>query len=292
MHIFDLIFYAIHKFPNIIYKTDNIFWIEYILDLFSNFNFIYSIFINKSNAIVSKFNKNKEKEENNYKINNEEKIYEIIDNTRKNNNYKDIIFIYGSSNLLNKLKEIKDVIIEKEQYNREYLYNLYENELMKKNHILLQKRLDDMNNEKTNLDLYIFGKLKLEIKESIESYSIKELYIEEKKLEKIAEILVDKLHLEKLIITLGADGMAMLDTKTDTELKIIPTAANEVYDVSGAGDTAIAAISSSLLSGATLEEAAWIGNCAAGVVVRKRGTALCSIQELRDYYGNFMKSLS
>jgi rfaE bifunctional protein kinase chain/domain len=117
-------------------------------------------------------------------------------------------------------------------------------------------------------------------------------YFKEKKLEKIAEILVDKLHLEKIIITLGADGMAMLDTKTDTELKIIPTAANEVYDVSGAGDTAIAAISSSLLSGATLEEAAWIGNCAAGVVVRKRGTALCSIQELRDYYGNFMKSLS
>jgi rfaE bifunctional protein kinase chain/domain len=117
-------------------------------------------------------------------------------------------------------------------------------------------------------------------------------YFKEKKLEKIAEILVDKLHLEKIIITLGADGMAMLDTKTDTELKIIPTAANEVYDVSGAGDTAIAAISSSLLSGASLEEAAWIGNCAAGVVVRKRGTALCSVQELRDYYGNFMKSLS
>jgi D-glycero-beta-D-manno-heptose-7-phosphate kinase len=111
-------------------------------------------------------------------------------------------------------------------------------------------------------------------------------YFKERKLETIAQILVDKLELEKVIITLGADGMAMLDTKIGGELRIIPTAANEVFDVSGAGDTAIAAISSALISGASLEEAAWVGNCAAGVVVRKRGTALCSKEELRDYYGN------
>ncbi len=111
-------------------------------------------------------------------------------------------------------------------------------------------------------------------------------HFKEKKLETIAEILVTKLSLEKIIITLGADGMAMLDTRLGGTLKIIPTAANEVFDVSGAGDTVIAAISSSILSGATLEEAAWVGNCAAGVVVRKRGTALCSKEELKDYYLN------
>lgn len=111
-------------------------------------------------------------------------------------------------------------------------------------------------------------------------------YFKERNLEKIAEILIDKLQLEKIIITLGADGMAMIDTKVGNKLQIIPTAANEVFDVSGAGDTAIAAITSSLLSGASLEEAAWIGNCAAGVVVRKRGTALCSMDELKDYFQN------
>jgi rfaE bifunctional protein kinase chain/domain len=116
-------------------------------------------------------------------------------------------------------------------------------------------------------------------------------FFKERNLEKIAEILVDKLKLEKIIITLGADGMAMLDTKLNSGLKIIPTAANEVFDVSGAGDTAIAAISSALLSGASLEEAAWVGNCAAGVVVRKRGTALCSKEELREYYVNLAKLL-
>lgn len=114
-------------------------------------------------------------------------------------------------------------------------------------------------------------------------------YFKERKLETIAEILVEKLALEKIIITLGADGMAMLDTKLGGELKIIPTAANEVFDVSGAGDTAIAAITASLMAGASLEEAAWVGNCAAGVVVRKRGTALCSQQELREYYANLRK---
>lgn len=114
-------------------------------------------------------------------------------------------------------------------------------------------------------------------------------YFKERKLETIADILVTKLQLEKIIITLGADGMAMLDTKESGELKIIPTAANEVFDVSGAGDTAIAAISSSLLSGASLEEAAWVGNCASGVVIRKRGTALCSQQELRDHFCNLLK---
>jgi rfaE bifunctional protein kinase chain/domain len=117
-------------------------------------------------------------------------------------------------------------------------------------------------------------------------------HFKERNLEIIAQILIEKLSLEKIIITLGADGMAMLDTKLDGQLRIIPTAANEVFDVSGAGDTAIAAISSALLSGATLEEAAWIGNCAAGVVVRKRGTALCSKKELFDYFGNLSKFLN
>jgi rfaE bifunctional protein kinase chain/domain len=117
-------------------------------------------------------------------------------------------------------------------------------------------------------------------------------YFKERNLETIAKVLVEKLQLEKVIITLGADGMAMLDTKGDGALHIIPTAANEVFDVSGAGDTAIAAITASLLSGATLEEAAWVGNCAAGVVVKKRGTALCSKQELTDYFMNLRKILN
>ena len=105
--------------------------------------------------------------------------------------------------------------------------------------------------------------------------------------EEIARILVDKLELEKIIITLGPEGMGLIDTKdpsTTGNFIRIPTVANEVFDVSGAGDTAISTIVASLASGASLEEAAWIGNCAAGVVVGKKGTALVSQGELIQYY--------
>ena len=67
--------------------------------------------------------------------------------------------------------------------------------------------------------------------------------------------------------------------------------AQEVFDVSGAGDTAISAICAALDSGATLEEAAWIGNCASGVVVSKRGTALVTVDELKRFYQKLEKKV-
>ena len=109
--------------------------------------------------------------------------------------------------------------------------------------------------------------------------------------EKIAEILVDKLNLQMLIITLGADGMALVDVKNSIDFTTIPTLATEVYDVSGAGDTAISLITAGLLAGGNLVEAAWLGNCGAGVVVGKRGTATVNIEELRDYYNRLQKKL-
>ena len=64
----------------------------------------------------------------------------------------------------------------------------------------------------------------------------------DKDLEAVGKILVEKLELEKLIITLGAQGMALIDKTMNYPLKVIPTAATDVYDVSGAGDTAISLI--------------------------------------------------
>lgn len=106
---------------------------------------------------------------------------------------------------------------------------------------------------------------------------------------KIANILADKLALKMLVITLGADGMALLDCTGDGKVKIIPTVASEVFDVSGAGDTAISVLTSALLSGATLEEAAWIGNCASGVVVAKKGTATVDLNELHSFFEKISK---
>jgi D-beta-D-heptose 7-phosphate kinase/D-beta-D-heptose 1-phosphate adenosyltransferase len=66
-------------------------------------------------------------------------------------------------------------------------------------------------------------------------------------------------------------------------IKKIPTAAREIYDVSGAGDTALAALVLALVSGSGLEEAAHFANAAAGVVVAKLGTATVSPDELLHY---------
>lgn len=109
----------------------------------------------------------------------------------------------------------------------------------------------------------------------------------ESDIETIAKFLVEKLALEKIIITLGAEGMGMIDTAGDGKFHKIPTVAREVFDVSGAGDTAISAIVASMVSGASLEEAAWIGNCASGVVVGKKGTALVDQEELKKFYLSF-----
>jgi D-glycero-beta-D-manno-heptose-7-phosphate kinase len=83
---------------------------------------------------------------------------------------------------------------------------------------------------------------------------------------------------QHLLITLGADGMALFSK--DGAPHHIPTQAREVYDVSGAGDTVIASFLLALATGAAPEEAAAISNHAAGVVVAKVGTAPVTAQEL------------
>lgn len=83
-----------------------------------------------------------------------------------------------------------------------------------------------------------------------------------------------------LVVTLGADGMAVAhDGKVE---EILPTEAREVFDVSGAGDTVIAFLTAALACGASPVEAARLANLAAGVVVSKMGTATVSPTEIVD----------
>ncbi|WP_414662303.1 bifunctional heptose 7-phosphate kinase/heptose 1-phosphate adenyltransferase [Horticoccus sp. 23ND18S-11] len=84
-----------------------------------------------------------------------------------------------------------------------------------------------------------------------------------------------------LVITLGEDGMLL--SSDGRILKTIPTAAREVFDVSGAGDTSLAGLVLALAAGSTLEAAAHFANAAAGVVVGKIGTATVTPTELIDY---------
>ncbi len=84
-----------------------------------------------------------------------------------------------------------------------------------------------------------------------------------------------------LVITLGEDGMLL--SSYGKIVTTIPTAAREVYDVSGAGDTALAGLVLALAAGARLETAAHFANAAAGVVVGKLGTATVTPDELLAY---------
>jgi D-glycero-beta-D-manno-heptose-7-phosphate kinase len=83
---------------------------------------------------------------------------------------------------------------------------------------------------------------------------------------------------DNLLITLGEHGMCLF--RRSQKPHHIPTVAQEVFDVSGAGDTAIATLVLALAGGANAVEAAEISNHAAGIVVGKVGTATCAPDEL------------
>ncbi len=82
-----------------------------------------------------------------------------------------------------------------------------------------------------------------------------------------------------LLITLGEHGMLLLDG--DAPPYHTPTCAQDIFDVSGAGDTAIAVLTLALASGATPAEAAQLANRASGIVVGKLGTATATPAELQ-----------
>jgi rfaE bifunctional protein kinase chain/domain len=91
--------------------------------------------------------------------------------------------------------------------------------------------------------------------------------------------LLDGLGTEAVLLTRGKHGMMLFERgREPREFPVVGM--GEVVDVSGAGDTVVAAFTAARLAGATLEEAAWISNCAASVVVMKVGAATCSRDEL------------
>lgn len=82
-----------------------------------------------------------------------------------------------------------------------------------------------------------------------------------------------------LVITLGADGMAICEN--GELIEILPTEGREVFDVSGAGDTVIATLTAALASGSNINEAARLANAAAGCVVAHMGTVPVNLLELK-----------
>ena len=90
------------------------------------------------------------------------------------------------------------------------------------------------------------------------------------------------------LITLSEDGIATYDER----VKVFPTVAKEVFDVTGAGDTVIASIAFALSAGKNIEDTAAFANLAAGVVVGKIGSATVTIDEIEEYEASLHKSTS
>ena len=85
---------------------------------------------------------------------------------------------------------------------------------------------------------------------------------------------------KEVVLTRGKDGMTILSGDEITE---VPTYARKVFDVTGAGDTVIAAMALGLVSGLSLVQSCMLANFAAGVVVGKVGCVPCEIPELKEY---------
>jgi D-beta-D-heptose 7-phosphate kinase/D-beta-D-heptose 1-phosphate adenosyltransferase len=90
--------------------------------------------------------------------------------------------------------------------------------------------------------------------------------------------LLDKFQLKALLITRGEEGMSLYEQRG--QMTHIPAVAREVFDVTGAGDTAIGVFALSLAAGASFREAAFLANQAAGIAVGKVGTATVASEEL------------
>ncbi|HEX9544273.1 MAG TPA: D-glycero-beta-D-manno-heptose-7-phosphate kinase [Pyrinomonadaceae bacterium] len=97
-------------------------------------------------------------------------------------------------------------------------------------------------------------------------------------LHRAARLIQEKLDCDAVLITRGERGIMLLERNQGPVF--VETAAREVYDVTGAGDTVIATLAAALAAGASTLEAANLANHAAGIVVGKVGTATAGAAEL------------
>ncbi len=99
--------------------------------------------------------------------------------------------------------------------------------------------------------------------------------------EDIIRMLRDSLFSEVIVVTLGQDGMLLGESAAVMHVPAFP---REVYDVRGTGDTTLAILALSVVSGVSLREAAELANAGGSVVVSRHGTAICSADDLSSCF--------
>jgi D-beta-D-heptose 7-phosphate kinase/D-beta-D-heptose 1-phosphate adenosyltransferase len=95
--------------------------------------------------------------------------------------------------------------------------------------------------------------------------------------------LFNEIAMQALLVTRGPEGMSLFERPNgEVHQADVPTAARSVYDVTGAGDTAVSVFTLSVAAGADRETAVRLANLASGIVVGKRGTASVTVQEIHE----------
>lgn len=97
---------------------------------------------------------------------------------------------------------------------------------------------------------------------------------------KLSKVMIKKLKFKAIITTRSKDGISVVDSSNN--YFHLPSEAKEVFDVSGAGDTVLAYLASSILRGDELRTATMISNIAAGIAVGKFGTSVVSQEEINN----------
>jgi D-beta-D-heptose 7-phosphate kinase/D-beta-D-heptose 1-phosphate adenosyltransferase len=97
------------------------------------------------------------------------------------------------------------------------------------------------------------------------------------------EVLMEKWSIKNLVVTLSELGMVYIDENNNRHWE--PTMATEVFDVSGAGDTAIAFYTMGIAADWPGKDCIRLANCASGLVVKKRGTASLNFEEMQRAWG-------
>ena len=104
--------------------------------------------------------------------------------------------------------------------------------------------------------------------------------VDDESLKKAGRQMLNALNCRSVLITQGKDGMTLFEQ--NGEITHIPTVAKKVFDVTGAGDTVISAISLGLAVGMDLKTAAYVANIAAGIVVGEVGTSAATAEAVKE----------
>lgn len=119
-------------------------------------------------------------------------------------------------------------------------------------------------------------------------FAYRKKIVDEESLMQVGFGLADLLEARSVLITRGDKGMTLFEP--EDQMTHIPAVARETYDVTGAGDTVIAALVAAKAAGASMKQAAYIANLAAGIVVGEIGTSTITKAKILDALKNGIRS--